>query len=147
MKTPYEKQLLNLISESSEMDYHRNREYEKRDEEDAKSVKREFIESVANFHRLGDSIYREANFRELSERMARIVEAAQEITVNEADSWFDQVTVKRHMKQLGEAHKIFEKTASEMQQLQQRLEAAYEDAGRILNTYYKVNEALRDEEF
>ena len=42
------------------------------------------------------------------------------------------------MKHLGEAHKIFEKTAAEMSTLQQRLEAAYEDIGSTLGKYYDI---------
>ena len=47
------------------------------------------------------------------------------------------------MKQLQEAYKTFEKTAGEMSGMQQRLEAAYEDIGTVLNKYYKVNESLK----
>jgi division protein CdvB (Snf7/Vps24/ESCRT-III family) len=47
------------------------------------------------------------------------------------------------MKQLKEAQKTFEKTAMEMNEMQQRLEAAYDDMGAVLNRYYKVNEALK----
>jgi hypothetical protein len=46
---------------------------------------------------------------------------------------------------MNEAMKIFEKTAGEMNGLQQRLESAYEDMGTVLNRYYKINEALSDE--
>ena len=46
------------------------------------------------------------------------------------------------MKQLKEAYKVFEKTSTEMDGLQQRLESAYEDMGTVLNKYYKVNGAL-----
>ena len=75
--------------------------------------------------------------------MTEIVEIAEQLTLQESEHWFDNVTVNRHMKQLKEAHKVFEKTATEMTELQQRLEAAYDDMGSILNRYYKVNESLR----
>ncbi len=50
------------------------------------------------------------------------------------------------MKQLKEAFKVFEKTAGEVHTLQQRLESAYEDMGGTLNKYYKISEALKEEE-
>jgi hypothetical protein len=48
------------------------------------------------------------------------------------------------MKQMNEAMKVFEKTAGEMNGLQQRLESAYEDMGTVLNRYYKIGEAMED---
>ena len=48
------------------------------------------------------------------------------------------------MKQMNEAMKVFEKTAGEMNGLQQRLESAYEDMGGVLNRYYKINGALSE---
>ena len=50
------------------------------------------------------------------------------------------------MKQLKESFKVFEKTAGEVHTLQQRLESAYEDMGGTLNKYYKISEALKEEE-
>ena len=47
---------------------------------------------------------------------------------------------------MNEAMKVFEKTAGEMNGLQQRLESAYEDMGGVLNRYYKINEALDEAE-
>jgi hypothetical protein len=35
---------------------------------------------------------------------------------------------------------LFEKTAGEINTLQQRLESVYEDIGSVLNKYYKINE-------
>jgi hypothetical protein len=37
-----------------------------------------------------------------------------------------------------ESYKLFEKTATEMTQLQQRLEALYEELGQTLGRYYKI---------
>ncbi len=68
---------------------------------------------------------------------------AENLTIQESEHWFDNVTVSRHMKQMNEAYKVFEKTSQEMSGMQQRLEAAYEDMGMVLNKYYKVNEALK----
>ena len=105
--------------------------------------KRKFLEAVNNFHEHSGAIYRNDSLAEISKSMTEIVEIAEQLTLQESEHWFDNVTVNRHMKQLKEAQKVFEKTATEMTELQQRLEAAYDDMGSILNRYYKVNESLR----
>jgi formylmethanofuran dehydrogenase subunit E-like metal-binding protein len=68
----------------------------------------------------------------------RIVESAEEITLQESDGWFDKITVNRHMKQLKEAYKVLEKTCNELVTSQQRFESAYNDIGRVLENYYDV---------
>jgi len=105
--------------------------------------KRQFMEAVANFHNYGDSIYTAKNVNEMLREISNIIEIAEHLTLQESEHWFDNVTVSRHMKQLKEAYKIFEKTATEMSGLQQRLEAAYDDMGQVLSKYYKVGESLK----
>ena len=119
-----------------------------REEEDSmpemtKEDKKAFLEAVSNYHRLGEMIYRANTLKEVASTLGGIVEMAENVTLQESEHWFDNVTVSRHMKQLQEAYKVFEKTAGEMSGMQQRLEAAYEDIGTVLNKYYKVNEALK----
>jgi hypothetical protein len=109
--------------------------------------KRAFLKSVANYHRLGEMVYRADSLREVAKTLGGIVEQAEKLTLSESEHWFDNVTVSRHMKQMNEAYKVFEKTAAEMSGMQQRLESAYEDMGTILNRYYKVNEALSEDEY
>ena len=104
--------------------------------------KRSFTEAVGNYHTMGESVYRNTSLREITEQLGEIVKVAESLTIQESEHWFDNVTTSRHMKQLKEAYKVFEKTAGEVHTLQQRLESAYEDMGGILNKYYKVNEAL-----
>ena len=106
--------------------------------------KRSFVEAVGNFHQLGEVVYRNTSLRETTEHLADVVKMAEQLTIQESEHWFDNVTVSRHMKQLSEAYKVFEKTAKEISGLQQRLEGAYEDIGGVLNKYYKVNEALAE---
>lgn len=108
-----------------------------------KEDKKAFLEAVANYHRLGEMIYRANTLKEVAQTLGNIVEKAEQVTLSESEHWFDNVTVSRHMKQLGEAYKVFEKTATDMSGMQQRLEAAYEDIGEVLNKYYKVNESLK----
>jgi hypothetical protein len=108
--------------------------------------KKSFTEAVGNYHSMGESIYRNASLREITEKLGEIVKVAEALTLQESEHWFDNVTTSRHMKQLKEAYKVFSKTANEVHTLQQRLESAYEDMGGVLNKYYKINEALKEED-
>jgi uncharacterized protein (DUF2267 family) len=108
--------------------------------------KEKFVEMVSAYNSIGKDIYRENSLQSVTESIKSIVETASQVTVTETEDWFDRVTVQRHMKQLGEAYKTFEKTAKQIAELQQRLEASYEDMGGVLGRYYKMNESsLREE--
>jgi hypothetical protein len=109
----------------------------------SKEQKKAFMEAVSNYHTYGESIYRNESLREITEKIHEVVKIAENLTLQESEHWFDNMTVSRHMKQLGEAYKVFEKTSKEVTALQQRMESAYEDIGSVLNKYYKVNEALK----
>ena len=108
--------------------------------------KRSFTEAVGNYHSLGESVYRNSSLREITEQLGNIVKVAEALTLKESEHWFDNVTTTRHMKQLKESYKVFEKTANEVHTLQQRLESAYEDMGGTLNKYYKISEALSEDD-
>ena len=103
----------------------------------SKDEKRAFMEAVKNFSAMGESVYGKGNLQELTERVRDIVEKAQSIALQD-EGWFDKLTVNRHMKGLNESYKVFESTAKEMSQLQQRLSAAYEDIAEGLRKYYDV---------
>lgn len=108
--------------------------------------KKSFLEAVANYHRLGEMIYAKRGLKEVTKTVQNIVEKAEALTIQESEHWFDNVTVSRHMKQLKEAYKVFEKTSAEMSGLQQRLEAAYDDMGSILGRYYNVGNSLNEDD-
>lgn len=99
--------------------------------------KQQFMEAVKNFSAMGESVYGKGNLQELTERVRDIVEKAQSIALQD-EGWFDKMTINRHMKGLNESYKVFEATAKEMSQLQQRLSAAYEDIAEGLRKYYDV---------
>ena len=101
--------------------------------------KKAFLEAVYKFADHSNSIYRNHNIKETAQYLGDLIEAASQLTLSETEDWFDANTVGRHMKHLGEAHKIFEKTAAEMATLQQRLESAYEDIGSTLGKYYDIS--------
>ena len=137
MPKNYEKQLMKHIL---------NEKYlgEEAEEKMTKEQKSSFLEAVSNFHKLGEMVYSNARLQEVSTTLKSVVEQAEKMTIDESEHWFDNVTVSRHMKQMNEAFKVFEKTAKEMNGLQ-RLESAYDDMGSVLNRYYKIGESLRED--
>ena len=105
-------------------------------------VKKAFFESVKEFSNTSNEVYSSRKLRELAKRIDKISEMAEKITLSETDGWFDQVSVKRDMKSIKEASKIFAQTCNEISTLQQRLESAYEDVGTKLSKYYDLSEAM-----
>lgn len=99
--------------------------------------KRNFVQELKNFSAMGESVYGKGNLQELCERVKNIVDKAQAIALEEGD-WFNEVAHKRHFKRLEEDYKLFEETAREISQLQERLSMAYENIGSALNRYYEV---------
>lgn len=119
------------------------------EEEETKMTKEDrtsFLEAVSNFHKLGEMVYSKGGLQEVTKTLQNVVEQAEKLTLSESEHWFDNVTVSRHMKQMNEAFKVFEKTSTEMNGLQQRLESAYDDMGTVLNRYYKIGEALSSDD-
>lgn len=100
--------------------------------------KKSFQEAMKSFSKYSQAIYGSKKLKEACNEIKNLVETAEQMTLQETDQWFDNVTVSRHMKQLKESYKLFEKTATEMTTLQQRLESCYEDIGKNLNNYWDV---------
>ena len=100
--------------------------------------KKQYLESIAKFNEYGKSIYRRDELKSAFSEIKNIVEFASKNIVDESGDWFDKVTLNRHSKKLGESLKLFEKTAQEMTQLQQRLESVYEEIGQTLGKYYEI---------
>jgi hypothetical protein len=104
----------------------------------SKEEKQEFLAQVKRFSEMSQSVYGNGDLQNLTDRVKDMINKAEQITT-EAGDWFDNVTVKRHMKNLNDSYRVFESTAKEMSQLQQRLSAAYEDIAQGLNKYFDVN--------
>jgi len=115
------------------------------DQKMTKEDRNSFLEAVGNFHKLGEMVYSNGRLQEVTKTLQSVVERAEKVTLSETEHWFDNVTTSRHMKQMNEAYKVFEKTATEMSSMQQRLESAYEDMGTVLNRYYKIGESLHED--
>lgn len=104
--------------------------------------KKAFLEAVKQYKKYGEAVYRNAGLGEVYESIKNMVEMAGKVTLSETDDWFDNVTVSRHMKRMGESFKVFEKTLKEVSTLQQRLEASYDEIGEVLGKYYEISEEL-----
>lgn len=119
-----------------------NEEQEEPQMELSEEQKKAFLESVKQYKKYGESVYRNAGLGEVYESIKNMVEMAGKVTLSETDDWFDNVTVSRHMKRMGESFKVFEKTLKEVSTLQQRLEASYDEIGEVLGKYYEISEEL-----
>ena len=97
-----------------------------------------FLEEVAKFNEYGNMIYRTEGLKQASEAINKIVENAEKIALQETEEWFDEITVRRNMKNLKSSNEQFMKTVKEVRKLQQRLESLYEEMGHTLSRYYEI---------
>jgi hypothetical protein len=104
--------------------------------------KKAFLEAVKQYKKYSEVIYRNAGLEEVYNSIKELVGAADTVTLSETEDWFDNVTVSRHMKRMGESFKVFEKTLKEVGTLQQRLESSYDEIGEVLGKYYEISEEL-----
>jgi virulence-associated protein VapD len=104
----------------------------------SKQERKAFLEACKRYKEYKEQFPNSKELQNKLSEIAWIVETAENMTLQETESWFDNVTVSRHMKQLKEAYKVMEKTANELIQTQQRFESAYDDIGSILNKYYEI---------
>ena len=106
--------------------------------------KKEIMEMISKFNEYGKNIYRADELKKITSEMKDVIAKAKDMTLQETEGTFDNITVNRHMKTLESSMQLFEKTTSEINVLQQRLESLYEDIGSVLNKYYNINEAELD---
>jgi hypothetical protein len=97
-----------------------------------------FLDEIAKFNEYGARIYRTQGLKEAAAAINRIIEGAEQLMLQETEEWFDEVTVKRNMKELKRKKEDFMKTVGEVTKLQQRLESLYEEMGHTLSRYYEV---------
>ena len=117
-------------------------------EETSTDQKKEFLEAVSKFHDYGKSIYREHDLKDVTKQIGELITTASELTISENEStpgWFDKMTINRHIKQIRESYKVFEKTAKEMTILQNRLDSSYDSIGEVLSKYFEINERIDDQ--
>ena len=100
--------------------------------------KAQVLEEIKEYGNFEEAIYRSEGLKEAANRISEIVEKAERVALQETEEWFDEVTVKRNMKELNNNNKEFTKTVAEVSKLQQRLESLYEEMGNNLSRYYEV---------
>jgi hypothetical protein len=100
---------------------------------------------LAQYNKLGESIFGKSDITKISEKLSWIASQAKSHTLQETDSWFDKITVNRNMKELTGLSKQFSKISSEANGLKQRMGALYEDMGNILGRYYSIGETIDEE--
>lgn len=103
----------------------------------SREEKSEFVSQMKNFSEMGEFVYGRTDLELLADRVREMIRKGEQIATEKGD-WFDNVTVKRHMKDLQNAYKTFEATAKEVNQLNHRLAASYEDIAQLLNKYFEV---------
>jgi len=126
----FTKKELNKVNESSITDP------PKITEED----KQRIMSSIREYNNFGKMIYRKNNLSEIAKTLHEIATFAERFTVESANDWFDQVTIKRNMKELKGLSGNFMKVANEAQSLQDRMNALYEDMGNVLNRYFEIDD-------
>ena len=107
-------------------------------------LKKHFLEIISTYGQHREGLSRKSDVREIAETLGAIADAASEYTLREAGEWFDQVTIKRNMKELVNLQKAFEKEAIEAKAQEQRLEALYEDMGHVLGRYFEIADVSED---
>ena len=103
----------------------------------SREEKQQFVQEVANFSALGDSVYGKGNLEEIVERVKNIVERAEKI-MTESDDWMSNVAHKKNNKRMHEDYRDFEQAARELKEAQDRMAIAYENIGQHLNRYFEV---------
>ncbi len=70
-------------------------------------LKKHFLEIISTYGQHREGLSRKSDVREVAETLGAIADAASEYTLREAGDWFDQVTIKRNMKELSNFTKSF----------------------------------------
>jgi hypothetical protein len=99
--------------------------------------KQQFVQEVANFSALGDSVYGKGDIEEIVERVKHIVDRADRIMTESEGT--DLVGMKKVNKRMFEDYKDFEQSARELKEAQQRMAMCYENIGQHLSRYFDVN--------
>ena len=104
----------------------------------SKEEKQQFVQEVANFSALGESVYGNGDLEQIVERVKNIVERADRI-MTESDDWMSNVAHKKNNKRMHEDYRDFEAAARELKEAQNRMALAYENIGQHLSRYFDVN--------
>jgi len=100
--------------------------------------KQNFMQEIANFSALGESVYGKGDLERTCERVKTIVENADRI-MTESDDWLSNVAHKKGNKRMHEDYRDFQDAATTLKEAQDRMAMAYENIGQHLNRYFDVN--------
>ena len=100
--------------------------------------KQNFMQEIANFSVLGESVYGKGDLERTCERVKNIVDRADRI-MTESDDWLQNVAHKKGNKRMHEDYRDFEDAATTLKEAQDRMAMAYENIGQHLNRYFDVN--------
>ena len=125
--------LKNILKESNKEAFNRSL---------TKEEKRDIMNAVSKFNDFGSKVYKTNEIKEMVEAIKSMTKGASTLALQETGDWFDAVTVKRDMSEVNKSAKLFEKAATELSTLQQRLESVFEDIGHKLGKYYDISEAM-----
>lgn len=103
-------------------------------------AKEGFLRLVGEYASYGKKLERQHTLSEIARALGVVAKAAETFTMNEADDWFDQITIKRNMKELKRYNEDFIKVSEEAQKLEYRMISLYEDMGHVLNRYFEIND-------
>jgi len=104
----------------------------------SKDEKRAFMQEVANFSALGESVYGKGDLEQIVERVKNIIESADKI-MTESDDWFANTARKKDNKRMHEDYKDIEAAARDLKEAQERMSMCYENIGQHLSRYFNVN--------
>ena len=125
--------LKNILKESKKESFNRSL---------TKEEKRDVMNAVSKFNDYGAKVYKTNEIKDMVEAIKSMTKGASNLALQETGDWFDAVTVKRDMSVVNKSAKLFEKAATELSTLQQRLESVFEDIGHKLGKYYDISEAM-----
>ena len=103
----------------------------------SREEKQQFVQEVANFSALGESVYGKGDLEQIVERVKNIVERADKI-MTESDDWMSNVAHKKNNKRMHEDYRDFEQAARELKEAQDRMAMCYENIGQHLSRYFNV---------
>jgi len=103
----------------------------------SREEKQNFVQEVANFSALGESVYGKGDLEQIVERVKNIVERADKI-MTESDDWMANAAHKKGNKRMHEDYRDFEDAARSLKEAQDRMAMAYENIGQHLNRYFDV---------
>lgn len=102
-----------------------------------KEEKQQFMQEIANFSAMGESVYGKGDLETIVERVKQIVERADKI-MTESDDWMSNVAHKKGNKRMHEDYRDFEQSARDLKEAQDRMAMAYENIGQHLSRYFNV---------